>query len=244
MALGGVSAAAAADLTPEPAPVAAPAPEGFNWTGFYIGVHGGIGGGPVKDTIGYGFFDGDEYFPAGTAATLDTNSFGGFGGAQVGYNYEFDNKIVVGAVADIAFANIKSKTDIGIPEIPASAGIDTTVDWFGTIRARVGYAVDNFLIYGTGGAAYGKVKTSINASLFGDPVLDYSSSSTKWGWTAGAGFEYALSKNVTLGTEYLYVDLGKSTFLDPTFIGFDDVGITGKSDVAFHTIKATLNYKF
>lgn len=244
LAFVGIAAASAADLTPEPAPaVEAPALT-FSWTGFYIGVHGGIGGGPVKDTIDGYTFDGDELIDSlGTLATLDTNSFGGIIGAQIGYNYEFDNKVVLGAVADFNGTNIKSKIDVGIPPLAVNADLHTQLDWYGTIRAKLGYAFDNFLIYGTGGAAYGKVKTSLGASYEGDSVFDYSASDTKWGWTAGAGVEYAITKNVTISTEYLYVDLGKANILDPTPI-FDGFGASANAKTAFHTLTLGVNYKF
>ena len=89
-----------------------------------------------------------------------------------------------------------------------------SLDWLGTTRAKVGFVVtpDNRLqIYGTGGVAYGGgsshfnvYDSNYNAYWSGNP------SSTRVGWTVGAGVEYAITNNVTIGAEYLYADLGST----------------------------------
>lgn len=228
----GVAGAQAADLTYEPAPIVE-APAAFNWTGFYIGVHGGVGGGDIDTTFTNEFGD--------YSNTWSDNAFGGFGGAQIGYNWQFSPNWVAGVEADIAASGVKASFDANYGDVDYSEYVETKIDWFGTLRARVGYAWDNLLVYGTGGAAYGDVKIS---SGFNDEgfISDSSFSDTKWGWTAGAGVEYGITQNITLKAEYLYVDLGS--------IGYDglngiseDIGHTD-ADIAFHTLKAGLNYKF
>ncbi|MCX5519192.1 porin family protein [Kaistia defluvii] len=225
----GVAGAQAADLTYEPAPVAVP--EVFNWTGFYIGVHGGIGGGNIDSQFRYY----DPEVP-GDGYNFSDNAFGAFGGVQAGYNWQFNTNWVVGLETDFAASGIEAKHSVDYSD-GYSESNETKVDWFGTIRGRLGYAWDNVLFYGTGGAAYGKVKVS--GSYDGDGSGSYSDSDTNWGWTAGAGVEYGITKNVTLKAEYLYVDLGSVTA-----DAGDDFGGSFKSDVAFHTLKAGLNYKF
>ncbi|MCX5518985.1 porin family protein [Kaistia defluvii] len=226
LAMGGV-AAQAADLTYEPAPVAA-APEVFNWTGFYVGVHGGVAAGDFKYPLG---ISSDGF---GTSGELKQDASGGFGGAQIGYNWQFNPNWVVGVEADIAAASYQGKVSGNIAGFGFDAGSE--VEWFGTVRGRVGYALDNLLLYGTGGFAYGDVKSSINVNGSG-----VSTSDTQYGWTAGAGFEYGITKNITLKTEYLYVDLGSQTLFD-TNIG--DTNVKMDADTRFHTLKAGLNYKF
>jgi len=225
----GVVGAHAADLTYEPAPVAAPV--AFNWTGFYIGVHGGIGGGNFDSSLG--FDDDGTYWD-----NFSDNAFGAFGGAQIGYNYQFSPNWVAGVEADIAASSIKAKHD----ENYNGGDFDNAeghVDWFGTLRARIGYAMDNVLFYGTGGAAYGEVKMSGSYGNGGDTYESFSTSSTQWGWTIGAGVEYGITHNVTLKAEYLYVDLG-SINSNVDFDGYDHASL----DAKFHTLKAGLNYKF
>lgn len=238
----GVVGAHAADLAYEPVPVAAP--EVFNWTGFYIGVHGGIGGGNIDTS--FREYEGQE-LPVGRALSgygydFSDNAFGAFGGAQIGYNYQFAPNWVAGVEADFAASGIKaehSQSYVYDGQFNGSDDYEAKVDWFGTIRGRLGYAIDNLLIYGTGGAAYGKVKTSASYTYTDGYVEGFSNSENKWGWTAGAGFEYGITKNITLKTEYLYVDLGSVT-ADGGEFEYGEF----KTDVAFHTLKAGLNYKF
>jgi len=225
----GIAGGQAADLSVEPVPVVE-APAAFNWTGFYIGVHGGIGGGDFDTSF---VNDAGDY-----AIDWSDNAFGAFGGVQVGYSYQFAPNWVAGVEADLAASGISASYDERQGDF--SYGLETKIDWFGTLRGRIGYAWDNLLVYGTGGAAYGDVKATGYKS--DEPDNGYSISDTKWGWTAGAGVEYGVTQNITLKTEYLYVDLGS--------IGFDGYNVLPEStghtsvDAAFHTLKAGLNYKF
>ncbi|HEV7285839.1 MAG TPA: outer membrane protein, partial [Kaistia sp.] len=229
-------AAHAADLTYEPAPVAA-APEVFNWTGFYVGVHGGVAAGDFKYPLnvssdGQNFINGD----------LKQDASGGFGGAQIGYNWQFNPNWVIGVEADIAAASYEGKLSGNINGFGGNVNFEagSEVEWFGTVRGRIGYALDNLLLYGTGGFAYGDVKSEISANL-GGGGFNASTSDTQYGWTAGAGFEYGITKNITLKTEYLYVDLGSQNIIDQNF---DGARLTVDADTHFHTLKAGLNYKF
>ena len=250
----GLASAQAADLSLETAP--APVAEGsaYNWSGFYIGVHGGIGGGTFNHA-----FTGDpqeiiapqKALPNSYGENEDITAFGAFGGAQVGYNHQLNPNWVIGVEADLAASGIKAKdswsNNWNDGEEVQTRDMETMIDWFGTIRGRLGYAMDNLLIYGTGGAAYGSVKTSAsyeNAWNYGEYRYgdSFSHSDTKFGWTAGAGFEYGVTENITFKTEYLYVDLGSIGISG--YNGFlDDTGRTSV-DTAFHTLKAGLNYKF
>ncbi len=225
----GVAGVQAADLTYEPAPVVE-APAAFNWTGFYVGVHGGIGGGDFDTSF--------VNVPGDYATDWSDNAFGGFGGAQIGYNWQFAPNWVVGAEADLAASGIQASFEERQGDF--NYGLEAKIDWFGTLRGRIGYAWDNLLVYGTGGAAYGDVKASAHKS--DEPDNGFSISDTRWGWTAGAGVEYGVTQNITLKAEYLYVDLGSLDYSGynvlPEMDGHTSV------DAAFHTLKAGLNYKF
>ncbi|MEP9378284.1 outer membrane protein [Aquabacter sp. CN5-332] len=190
----------AADLARAPvAPVKAPvvAPPAFSWTGFYIGANTGYSWGSGKDAI-------DGVDPGGWLA-----------GGQVGYNYQFQNNVLVGLEADIQGGDINGNAN----------GLDSKLDYFGTVRARLGYAFDRVLPYVTGGLAYGR-----------NTITEYGidSSNTHVGWAAGAGLEYALTNNWTARAEYLYMDLGSKTYDN---IGAD-AGITSS------TARLGVNYKF
>lgn len=180
-------AAHAADMPtrqplPEQMPVKAMPPI-FNWSGFYTGLHAGYGWGrsrhddPVLGSTGN--FDADGWLLGGL----------------LGVNYQV-GQTVWGVEADMNWTDFSGSTSCGV-----GISCSTSTDWLGTARARLGYAVDRFMPYVTGGVAFGKVKA-------GETGLG-TTSSTRVGWTAGLGAEYAFTENMSWKTEYLYVDLGK-----------------------------------
>ncbi len=211
--------AAAADLATK-YPVKAVAVPVFSWTGFYIGANAGYGG----DKFNY-----DLSYLAVPVTSASITSSGWFVGGQIGYNYQFANNVVVGLETDIQWADISGTVAIG----PYSAG--SSVDYFGTIRARLGYAFDRFLPYITGGAAYGRTSTDVTCITC---VGVTGNATTSWGWTLGGGVEYAITNNWTLKAEYLYVDLGNANNI-ASFAGYSI-----DNDTKFNSIKVGVNYKF
>jgi outer membrane immunogenic protein len=176
-------AANAADMSarrplPPQAVVKAPPPI-FNWSGFYVGVHGGYGWG-------------NSSYDA-TAAGTSFNTDGWLLGALAGVNYQV-GQTVWGIEADINWSDFSGGDACG------GVTCNTEVPWFGTLRGRLGYAADRFMPYITGGLAYGKVEANVPGIGGG--------SDTRFGWTAGVGAEYAFAPNMSWKTEYLYVDLG------------------------------------
>ncbi|MBP0580764.1 porin family protein [Labrys sp. LIt4] len=237
------AAAFAADLAPPPVePVAPEIVPSFTWTGFYAGLSAGYGRGnldtdlkavptargeELENALGFGL-------NGGIARVKDTAN-GFVGGGQIGYNYQLDPHWVVGAEADLQYAGLDSKkTFIGNQNIPVT--VKTELDWFGTARLRAGYAFDNVLVYGTGGLAYGRVKSKVSTA-----GTSLSGSETKFGWALGAGAEYALTQNWTVRAEYLYVDLGKAETIKANS---EIAQVTAKADVSVHTVRAGVNYKF
>lgn len=231
------TAAFAADVTyREPAPIAVPI---FSWTGAYLGVNGGYGWGHTRDTNN----------PAADKKDID----GGFGGITAGYNYQFSNNIVLGIEGDIVFGDISN----GWHDPNQFSGYHTEdkVTTFGTLRARLGYAVDHWMIYGTGGLAVGRTKHTLGCdaglvaagvgSCASNPAREFedSGSDTAIGYSLGAGVEYAINNHWTVKTEYIYTDLGKSkvTLTDP---GFPNAINEREFDTKFHTVRFGLNYKF
>lgn len=223
-ALALISAPAlAADLTTyEPAAVEAPVAATYNWTGFYAGVFGGVGTGD---------FDYDVGVVGGPSLISgDLSAGGALGGIQIGYDWQV-NSWVFGAVADIAKTNIDVGGSIDIGGDTLSA--ESELDYLGTVRGRIGYAFDRALVYGHGGFAYGKTEQTV--SINGADLVNESQSRT--GWTVGAGIEYAITDQISFGTEYSYVDLGKKDL-------FNDGVVYANEDVRFHTVKAAINYRF
>jgi outer membrane immunogenic protein len=209
---------------------APPLPPPPSWTGFYLGLNGGFGG----DRNQYPFTVG------GVAGTSTLNSSGFFGGGQVGYNWQFAPTWVAGVEADIDDADIQGLAQTTVPG--ASASIGTRLNWFGTVRGRVGYLVTpNAMFYGTGGWAYGSVTSSASATAAGLGTGASVSSTQTGGWTAGAGLEYAFNPSISFKTEYLFVNLGSTTLANGFAAG---VPVTLSEKTTVHTVKAGLNFKF
>lgn len=185
--ISGSALAADAIVMEEPAVVV---PAAFSWTGGYVGGE-----------IGYLWGDGD--FVSG-AASGDIAPDGFLGGVYVGYNYQLDNNVVIGADADFVWTGADDR--VGSFVGPAQVGIvDAGLDWEGSVRARLGYAVERFLPYVAGGLAFGR----LNASLYdtGGAYVD-EASDTNVGWTVGVGLEYAFTDNIIGRAEYRYTDFG------------------------------------
>jgi outer membrane immunogenic protein len=118
------------------------------------------------------------------------------------------------------------------------------VKWLATARGRFGHATDVYLLYVTGGAAWGQVNETDTAQLDPIPVQTASFSRTRTGWTAGGGIEVRLFGNLTGKLEFLYVDLGRTTntFAFPGIVGTHS--FTTVSTIRDNIVRAGLNYKF
>lgn len=196
--LAGLVLAAAAAAPAHAADLAYPAPAAY------------AAPAPVFSWTGF-YVGGNAGYGWGTADySDDTDGF--LGGVQAGYNWQV-GQVVFGLETDIQASNIESP--------------NFTLDYFGTIRARLGFAMDQFLVYGTGGFAYGSGSYE---------VLGLTNSQTQTGWTIGAGGEYAFAPNWSARVEYLYVDLGSQNF--DTITGPVDVGTDA------NIVRLGVNYRF
>jgi outer membrane immunogenic protein len=260
----------AADMAVKARPPPPSAPV-YSWTGWYVGGNVGYGWGDARTDIAgtattftsptfFGGFPNDVAFGGSNTAALQ----GVIGGGQVGYNFQFATRWLLGFEADFqgsgergnstsanslsgSLCSTGNFTPPGPPtcnpnplahfpiNATAATAYDAQIDWFGTVRGRLGYLVnDQFLLYGTGGLAYGQVKvsgvTNVNGSVenpasgeigpFAAPgTSGFSASRTNIGWTAGAGIEgrfaYWLPTGWTWKLEYLYLDLGSLDTLSP-----------------------------
>jgi outer membrane immunogenic protein len=220
--------ALAADLPTRkaaPAPVYVPL---FTWTGFYVGLNAGVGWGDSKGV--------QIYDPAlrSYVALGGSNKSGFVGGGQLGYNYQMGN-IVLGAEADIQWADLGGDVAWGNYGWFGYSG--SNGQYFGTVRARLGYAMDRTLLYITGGLAYG----GLNGNW-------WHGSTSNTGWTIGAGIEYAFTNNWTARLEGLYVNLntGNHTayFTRAGVAGNYVVTTAGGSSNGGGVVRVGLNYKF
>jgi outer membrane immunogenic protein len=256
----------AADM-PMKAPPAPVAPT-YSWTGFYLG--GNFGGAWGDPTASFAANDplASTLGPGGPIKFDPTGPLGGF---QAGINWQFNQSWVFGFETDFDFSAISGKGSSAPTPPGGFAGslfqqtAAEKVQWFGTVRGRVGYLVtSNLMVYGTGGFAYGKVAQSGSYALIqgtgafiggiaecapGGPCYVGSSQPVLTGWTAGGGLEYALSHNWTVKAEYLYVSLGGNTFNEPNLGGALVPAPTGSitahfSDTNFQVARGGVNYKF
>jgi outer membrane immunogenic protein len=187
--------ALAADAVVEAPPEVIVAPV-FSWTGGYIG-------GQVGYLWGDSDFDGDD----GSTAELEPD--GWLGGVYVGYNYQFDNAVVVGIDADFAWTGADdSVTAFDVTGAPIGT-LDAELEWEGAVRARLGYAVDRFLPYIAGGVAFGQMSIEPFSLL---PASLGEDDDTSVGWTLGVGLEYAFTDNIIGRAEYRYTDFGDFDF--------------------------------
>ena len=237
MLLGSVGSALAADMAVKAVPYTAPVPV-FSWTGFYAGANAGYAWGTSQIVAGLGgawvnylgvpgALDPD-YAGVTSAATRTLHPSSFTSGVQAGYNYQI-NRFVIGVEADANYLGLRKSYTIG-PLLGAqgpgtySVTAASTADTLFTLRPRVGIAFDRNLVYVTGGLAASTFVFSQNISYL-NPRLNFlpfttaagganagSASSTKVGWTIGAGFERMLNDNWSVKAEYLYVDLGTQSF--------------------------------
>lgn len=212
--------AAAADL-PASMPIKAPVRAAiYNWTGFYVGGQVGYGQG--------GFGPDTNPIPE-QAVFFPHRVTGMIGGFQAGYNLQLPNRVVLGVEADVSFTSPLDRPKLD------PAPFNTTLEYAGTARGRIGYAFGQVLPYVTGGLAWGQSRVNVNAddgSLLSTRLLPHV------GWTAGLGIEMAVGGNWTAKIEYDYIDLTRRTY------GLGNAMLPDLNvDPKIHAIKVGLNYK-
>jgi outer membrane immunogenic protein len=222
MLLGSFAAHAADLAVKAPAPVPMPV---YNWTGLYIGVNGGYGWGQ-QDPLNLITNRFDR-----TSFNINGGMFGGTFGAQIQQGY-----VLLGLEGDLDWANVRGSgiTPVAIAGTPlATLNVTSKIEAIGTVRARAGVAVNNWLFYGTGGAAFIKETasgTSIAGAACGTLGVLPSCTGSVWrpGLAAGAGAEWGFASNWTAKAEYLYVAAAG------TGVSVDHINI----------VRAGINYRF
>jgi outer membrane immunogenic protein len=257
IALGLVAAftapALAADLSTPPyvktPVVAAPI---YSWTGFYIGVNAGgawTDSNPTTTTISTlaGYFNPDSAAAIGIVGNQRIRTTGFTGGVTAGYNWQANNWLL-GIESDFNYFGVKGSSS-GTGVYPCCAG----TNWLITVRGRVGVLVTPaFLLYGTGGLAVANVNASyfFTDNVFAPFLATESAliSTTRYGWTAGIGGEYALMNGWSIKAEYLYVDLGRASVSTNSLnapIGAVSTNVfTHTVDLRSNIARVGLNYKF
>lgn len=220
-------AAFAADLpartnTKAPPPVVQPV---YDWTGFYVGGNAGWVGERASGTSNFIDTDGG-LFTNPQSNKVSSSSF--IGGIQGGYNWRVANPFVLGVEGDFAWLrrsySFCRQTDIDSANNCTDNGrgfesISGRTNWLATARGRAGVTWANVLFYGTGGAAFGGVRTTVSLNCLvagcGTSLIQLAGSSiatqTRTGWTAGLGIEAMIARDWSVKGEWLYVDLGSLT---------------------------------
>jgi outer membrane immunogenic protein len=248
MALGLSAPAGAADLAARPYTKAPPMPiaEVYNWTGFYIGGH-----------IGYGWehTNSDSFTPAGALTSTTSDPSGVFGGGQIGYNWQFSPNWLLGVEADASGSDLHQTTTTCSATGCASAAHQ--LDDFGTVRGRLGYVINNALLYGTGGWAWGHSNTdrTVTCVVAGGGVCPggpspspltgavSSASGMESGWVAGAGVEWMFAPHWTAKIEYQHMEFD-NIVRDFAYAGFPTAARHTVSDSTVDTVRVGVNYIF
>ena len=234
LSIVGVVDAAAADLPARMYSKAPPMVAAFSWTGCYIGGH-----------VGGAFSDDRTTSMLGTSTTF--TSSGVVGGGQIGCDYQFAPAWVVGVEGRAAGSGLKNSHPATLVNLATGAMLPAQFtarnDFLASATARLGYSgADSWLFYARGGAAWTNEKVDL---AFAPPLLgpvDPSATTTRTGWTVGAGAEWVFAPHWSTTLEYNYYDFGSHTMtlVDPG--GVTVSGMTLKDTI--HTVTVGVNYRF
>ena len=199
-----------------------PPPPIWTWTGFYVGVQAGAGW-SKSDLREAGGFDSRWFIGSG-----------GEVGGTLGWNWQAPGSPwVLGIEGDWSWANLSGNQANGC----FAPDCRTSLDWFATVRGRVGYANGPLLFYVTGGVAWASIFAQEGTPPF--VVVGGNGSTIHTGWAVGGGLEGALGGGWSLKAEYLYLALGR----DVQFVQVAPFGATS-IDLNAHILRAGVNYKF
>jgi outer membrane immunogenic protein len=277
----GATHVSAADMPIKALPLPAPV---YKWTGFYVGGNVGYSWGSSATTQTFN----DSLSGAllsSSNSRFDMN--GAIGGGQAGYNWQQMNW-VFGLETDIQWSGQKGPTravcaggtlvaapfngactpghigdtaPFNTPGLPVPSDLSHNLEWFGTLRGRVGATITPMMLaYVTGGLAYGEISATnavsgtnitgqngTNNVILTPVAASFSNRSTRAGWTIGAGLEGVIGGNWTAKIEYLHMDLGdiSASFVTPiTAPSGAPVAVRYTSHITDNILRVGLNYRF
>ena len=277
VALIAAGSASAADLS---GPIATKSPPllvtpAFTWTGAYVGLNGGVDWENTQTQYSYSSIPGggfDQVFGPGGLLNLpgpsavnnalaigflpasigkSTTAVGIVGG-QWGYNYQIQ-QYVLGFETDLDWVGGgKTATSTSLPNgfVTNNATQTAGLELLGTVRARLGYAIDRNLFFVTGGLAYGEVKASTMGTAVSSSGTDNvigSASGWRAGYAVGGGYEYAFNNNLTGKIEYLYYNLGTANYsvaAADSFTAAEKLFINASQKFDGNVLRVGLNWKY
>lgn len=224
---------------------APPVEPAFTWRGFYVGGHAGLATGETTGRVKLPEYDwyGESQLvdsvqrpaPLSNLLSSDYNLSGALYGGHIGFNHQMGN-MVLGLEGTYSAADIDG-SDTCVVIFKCSRD----VKWLATAEGRIGYAFGHSMVYGRGGIAWGEVDTSVD--FLGLGLFTLKGSETHMGWTAGFGFEHAITNNIIARVEYSHIDLGEETH-QLSFGGGGGFKVPSKVDVDIDTIKVGVSLKF
>ena len=236
------SHALAADLPVPagPAPAYYPVATVYDWGGGYIGINGGY-------AFGQSEWGSDPLNPSSASSTGNFHVNGGLVGVTAGVSGQW-GAWVFGVEGDFDWQGVSGTsnspfctnliTSITVGAAAAGLSCKTESNWLGTLRARFGYAWDRVLLYGTAGGAGANVQTGLS----GLPPQ----TNPEFGWTVGAGLEWAFAENWTAKVEYLFVDLAQNAVCNHGYSCGYDGAVNSNSTVKLNEniVRVGVNFKF
>jgi len=224
-----ISAAANAADLPVKAPPAPP-PSYFSWTGCYIGGDVGIVWARDRDNEVITATGAPSPFSPTDSAKPDGVKLGGY----LGCNWQFAPQFVLGVEGDGEWTSAKGSANFVTPAPPDF--YETKIRAEGSVRGRIGYAFDHVLFYVTGGVAFADINEHDQVGVTGTST---DNSTTRAGWTIGAGFDYAFTANWIGRIEYRYADFGTFSYVPVVFAAF-----TENHKITENVVRIGLAYKF
>ncbi|MFZ2315039.1 MAG: outer membrane protein [Gammaproteobacteria bacterium] len=232
-----------------------------NWSGFYGGINGGYIWShantkviPLPEPAQLPPGDGNTQ-PSSMSVSMSGSILGG----QIGYNWQIRTypQVYFGLETDMNWSSLKGSATgdaVGnavehLEVFNNALSAQQKVQWFGTLRGRLGFSPTNsLLIYGTGGLAYGSMKEMADVDYvpggYGDGQYPLTRSFTRIGWTAGGGIEWAIKQNWSVKLEYLYIDLGSTSGIADPVIPNPPFQAQYKWANPAQLIRLGLNYHF
>jgi outer membrane immunogenic protein len=185
-----------------------------------------------------------QVLPQTVTGTASASASSWVAGAEAGYNWQ-QGPWVYGLAADISGTHLNSQANsvFGGPFFSVPTNVNADIDWYGTLRGRLGWSTGPLLFYGTGGLAYGGM--NLSSGLTFPPVsLSAQTPSVRAGWVAGGGIDYMWRPNILLSLEYQYVDLGTVNVAAAAAAGASASSLSASAHGQFQAVTVGLSWLF